>query len=311
MKDLHGKTAFVTGAASGIGLETARALAQRGARPILADIDGARAEAAAAQLRRDGADAIGIALNVAEEADWALAGETAARFGDVRILVSNAGVGGGAGAFETYDPEVWRWAYAVNAHAHLYACRTFLGAMKAAGEPAHLAITASMVALVPPPISVAYISSKFATLGVAMALRNELADTQVGISVLCPGMSATNIVATTARLRPGAGEQGAAAATAQNMSGVLAGGMSPARIGERVVQAIQAGEFFIFTHPEWKAMAQAQFDEILSAFGPSADPDYAGDDIDGLIAANGARRMNVAVGAKTSREAQEETPDVR
>ena len=296
MKDLKDKTAFVTGGASGIGLETARALAKRGARPILADIEGARAEAAAAELRAEGADAIGLQLNVAEEADWAKAGEAAAKFGDVRILFSNAGVGGGAGKFEDYDTEVWRWAYAVNAHAHLYACRTFLGAMKAADEPTHLAITASMVAIVPPPISVAYISSKFATLGIAMALRNELADTQVGISVLCPGMSATNIVATTAKLRPGQGEQGQAAQTAQNMSGVLAGGMSPAKIGERVARAIQTGEFFIFTHPEWKAMTEAGFAEILAAFGPSADPSYRGDDIDGLIAANGAKRMNVAVG---------------
>jgi len=296
MKDLKGKTAFVTGGASGIGLETARALAKRGARPILADIEGAHAEAAAAELRREGADAMGLQLNVAEEADWARAGETAAGFGDVRILFSNAGVGGGSGKFETYDPDVWRWAYAVNAHAHLYACRTFLGAMKAAGEPAHLALTASMVAIVPPPISVAYISSKFATLGIAMALRNELADSDVGISVLCPGMSATNIVATTAKLRPGASEQGAAAQTAQNMSGVLASGMAPGPIGERVAQAIEAGEFFIFTHPEWKVMAEAGFAEILAAFGPSADPGYGGDDIASLIAANGAKRMNVTVG---------------
>jgi len=296
MKDLKDKTAFITGGASGIGLETARVLAARGARPILADIDAARVKGAATELRAGGADAIGIQLDVAEEADWARAGEDAARFGDVRILFSNAGVGGGSGRFETYDTEVWRWAYAVNAHAHLYACRTFLGAMKAADAPCHLAITASMVAIVPPPISVAYISSKFATLGIAMALRNELADTEVGISVLCPGMSATRIVETTARLRPGAGEQGAAAQTAQNMSGVLASGMSPAKIGERVVRAIEAGEFFIFTHPEWKGMAEAQFAEILAAFGESADPGYAGDDIAGLIAANGARRMNVAVG---------------
>jgi len=295
VKDLKDKTAFVTGGASGIGLETARALAMRGSRLILADIEGARAEAAAADLRAEGADAIGLLLNVAEEADWARAGEAAAKFGEVRILFSNAGVGGGSGKFEAYDPEVWRWAYAVNAHAHLYACRTFLGAMKASGEPAHLAITASMVAIVPPPISVAYISSKFATLGIAMALRNELADTRVGISVLCPGMSATNIVATTARLRPGAVEQGAAAQTAQNMSGVLASGMSPAKIGERMACAIEAGEFFVFTHPEWKPMAEAAFAEMLAAFGESADPAYAGDDIAGLIAANGARRMNVAV----------------
>jgi short-subunit dehydrogenase len=167
--------------------------------------------------------------------------------------------------------------------------------MKATGRPCHLALTSSMVAIVPPPISVAYISSKFAALGIAMALRNELADTEVGISVLCPGMSATNIVETTQRLRPGASERGQAAQTAQNMTSVLAGGMSPEKIGQRVVHAIERGEFFIFTHPEWKAMAQAQVAEMLAAFGESADPDYPGDDIASLVAANGAQRMNVSV----------------
>jgi NAD(P)-dependent dehydrogenase (short-subunit alcohol dehydrogenase family) len=297
MKDLKDKTAFVTGGASGIGLATARALARRGARLILADVAADKVEAAAASLRADGTDAIGVVLDVTREDQWARAGERAAAFGEVRLLFSNAGVGGGSGKFETYDPEVWRWAYGVNAHAHLYACRTFLGGMKALDAPCHLALTSSMVAIVPPPISVAYISSKFATLGIAMALRNELADTQVGISVLCPGMSATNIVATTATLRPGATESGQAAQTAQNMSGVLAGGMSPERIGERVAQAIEAGEFFVFTHPEWKDMAAAQFAEILAAFGASADPSYTGDDIAGLVAANGAKRMNVVVGS--------------
>jgi NAD(P)-dependent dehydrogenase (short-subunit alcohol dehydrogenase family) len=295
MKDLRDKTAFITGGASGIGFATAKALGARGARLILADIDLSRVEAAASELRAAGVEAMGLQLNVAEEAEWARAGEAAARFGAVRVLFSNAGVGGGSGAFETYDTEVWRWAYAVNAHAHLYACRTFLGAMKAAGEPCHLALTSSMVAIVPPPISVAYISSKFATMGIAMALRNELAGTNVGISVLCPGMSATRIVETTQRLRPGASEQGAAAQTAQNMTSVLAGGMAPGKIGERMARAIERDEFFVFTHPEWKAMAEIQVAEMLAAFGESADPDYPGDDIDGLIAANGASRMNAAV----------------
>ena len=296
MKDFKGVTAFVTGGASGIGLATARALAGKGARLILADIEEARVEDAAASLRAAGADAIGLKLDVADEAEWLRAGEVAKAFGDVRILFSNAGVGGGSGQFETYDPEVWRWTYAVNAHAHLYACRTFLGAMKAIGEPCHLTITSSMVGIVPPPISVAYISSKFAALGIAMGLRNELADTQVGISVLCPGMSATNIVSTTRKLRPGASEQGAAAYTAQAMGSVLAAGMSPARIGERVVRAIEQDEFYIFTHPEWKRLAEPQIAEMLAAFGPSADPDYPGDDIESLVAANGAKRLNVSIG---------------
>ncbi len=294
MKNLDGKTAFITGGASGIGLATAKALSAKGVRLVLADIDKTRVEAAAKDLRDAGGDVLPVQLNVAEEAEWARAGEAAKAFGDVRILFSNAGVGGGAGKFEVYDSEVWRWNYAVNAHAHLYACHTFLGAMKASDE-AHLVITSSMVGIVPPPISIAYISSKFATLGIAMGLRNELADTQVGISVLCPGMSATRIVETTRELRPGGQEQRAAAGTSQAMGNVLASGMSPDAIGRRVVRAIENQDFYIFTHPEWKRLVEPQIAEMMAAFGESADPAYRGDDIDSLVAANGAKRMNVSV----------------
>jgi len=295
MTDVAGKTAFVTGGASGLGLATARALADRGARLVLADIDGAGAEAAAESLRAAGAEAMGLRLDVTDEASWADAGAAAQAFGPVRILFSNAGVGGGSGPFEDYDTDVWRWNYAVNAHAHLYACRTFLGAMKASDEASHFVITSSMVAIVPPPISVAYISSKYATLGIAMALRNELAGTCVDISVLMPGMSATRIVETTRDLRPAQVEVGRAAATSQAMQGVLAGGMDPAKIGARVVRAIEHGDYWIFTHPEWKAMAELVTRDMLTAFGESADPDYKGDDIDGLIAANGGRMFGARI----------------
>jgi NADP-dependent 3-hydroxy acid dehydrogenase YdfG len=295
MQALGGATAFITGGASGIGLATAKALAVKGVRLVLADIDEDRVREAADDLRTQGAEALPLKLDVTDEAAWARVGQAAQAFGPVRLLFSNAGVGGGAGKFEVYDPEVWRWNYAVNAHAHLYACRTFLGAMKASAEPCHVVITSSMVGIVPPPISIAYISSKFATLGIAMGLRNELAGTNVGISVLCPGMSATRIVETTRELRPGGQEGGAAANTSQAMGAVLASGMDPARIGARVVTAIEADEFWIFTHPEWKRLAEPQIAEMLAAFGPSADPDYRGDDIDGLLAANNASRMNVSV----------------
>ncbi len=295
MTDVAGKTALVTGGASGLGLATARALAGKGARLILADIDGAGAEGAAESLRAAGVEAMGLQLDVTDEASWADAGAAAQSFGPVRILFSNAGVGGGSGPFEDYDTDVWRWNYAVNAHAHLYACRTFLGAMKASGEASHLVITSSMVAIVPPPISVAYISSKYATLGIAMALRNELAGTCVDISVLMPGMSATRIVETTRDLRPAQVEVDRAAATSQAMQGVLAGGMDPAKIGARVVRAIENGDYWIFTHPEWKAMAEMVTRDMLTAFGESADPDYKGDDIDGLIAANGGRMFGARI----------------
>ncbi|MGN6498172.1 MAG: SDR family NAD(P)-dependent oxidoreductase [Tsuneonella sp.] len=296
MTEIAGRTAFITGAASGIGLATARSLGRQGASVVLADIDGDRAAAAAATLRGEGLTALGVQLDVSDPASWRQAKAAAAELGPVRILMSNAGVGGGSGAFEDYDPAVWRWNYDVNVHGHFNACQTFLGEMKASGEAAHLVITASMVALVPPPISVAYISSKFAALGIAMALRNELATTRVGVSVLCPGMAATRIVETTGKLRPNA-EAGAAVATAQAMGSVLASGMDPAAIGNHVVRAVRDGEFYIFTHPEWGPMLRTQFEEMLGAFGEASDPGYRGDDIDGLIAANGGRPF---VGARRS-----------
>jgi hypothetical protein len=80
------------------------------------------------------------------------------------------------------------------------------------------------------------------------------------------------------------------------MGSVLASGMSPEKIGQRLVRAIEREEFYVFTHPEWKRLAEPQIAEMLAAFGESADPDYPGDDIDGLIAANGANRLNVSVG---------------
>jgi len=302
MRDVAGHTAFITGGGSGLGLAMARALGEAGARVILADIDQDRLQAARSEIEASGAEALALRLDVTDEASWADAKRQAAAFGPVRILCSNAGVGGGAGAFETYDPEVWRWNYAVNAHAHLYACRAFLGEMKASGEPGHLVVTASMVGIVPPPVSVAYISSKFAAVGIALALRNELAGTQVGISMLCPGMAATRIVETTRELRPGGAETGAAAGTSQAMGSVLASGMSPDRIGARVLKAICEDAFYVFTHPEWKRLVEPQVAEMMAAFGDSADPAYPGDDIDALVAANGARAFAAAT-ARRDRDA--------
>lgn len=295
MRIISGKTALITGGASGIGLGAARALVEKGAAVVVADIDAEGAEKAAVELRAAGGRAMGIVLDVTKEESWTAAREAVADFGPVSILFSNAGVGGGSGPFEDYDPDVWRWNYAVNADAHLFGCRTFLGAMKASGEPSHLVITASMVAVVPPPLSAAYISSKYAALGIAMALRNELAGTNVGISVLMPGMAATRIVETTRVLRPGAVEEGDAAATSRAMQAVLMGGMSPDRIGERVVRAIEQGEYWIFSHPEWKGMTERLTQEMIAAFGESADPSYAGDNLDGVIAANKGRMIGSEV----------------
>src|SRR3546814_19269578 len=106
-----------------------------------------------------------------------------------------------------------------------------------------------------------------------------------------PGMSATRIVETTRDLRPVDQEVGKAAATSQAMQGVLAGGMSPDRIGARVAQAIENGDYWIFNHSEWKAMAELETQDMMSAFGTSGDTATRGEEIDGLVQTNGGRRV--------------------
>lgn len=277
MTGVAGQVALVTGGASGIGLGIVRALTKRGARVAIADIDIDRARAAAGEV-----GAIAVALDVTKPGMWAeVADAVRTQLGDVRILCNNAGVGGGPGLIEDYDLDVWRWTYEVNVHSLIYSMHAFLPAMKASGERCHIVNTASMVALVPTPNSIAYVSSKFGTLGVTFGLRSELRDHDIGVSLLCPGMSATRIVETSGRLRPGDG-----AVTAEKMiamQAVLAGGMSPDAVGEKVARSIEADEFYIFTHPEWGPLYEAHARDVLSGFGESADPGHR-DDLDTLLA---------------------------
>lgn len=293
MKQVRGETAFVTGGASGIGLGMVRALGAAGAKVAICDVDIARAQSVAADLVAQGAQAMAVALDVTDPAAWeAAASAVRAQLGEVTILCNNAGVGGGSGLAEAYDPEVWRWVYAVNVDSLLYSVRTFLPGMKAGGRPCHIVNTASMSAVVPTPNSIAYVSTKYAAMGFTLALRNELGGTNIGISVLCPGMTATRIVETTQASRPGHAEQGTGGATAAAMNAILSTGMQPDSVGRAVLEAILADRFYIFTHPEWKPLVAARAQELLDGFGDTAEPGYQ-DNLQGLMAAasTGAFKM--------------------
>src|SRR5260221_1846137 len=114
MKDISGKTAFVTGAASGIGLGIATAFAQAGAKVMLCDIEDAALQAAVEQLKRTNADVEGVRADVSLKGELeAAAAATVARYGKVHILVNNAGVGGG-GPYGTWSDAAWDWTLGVN-----------------------------------------------------------------------------------------------------------------------------------------------------------------------------------------------------
>jgi NAD(P)-dependent dehydrogenase (short-subunit alcohol dehydrogenase family) len=225
-----GESAFVTGAASGIGLGIARALVARGARVALVDLDGDKLAAAAAELGAAGGSAVAIELDVSAEDRWTDAADRAeAALGPVSILVNNAGVISAAPLTETTF-ENWRRHFRVNVDGQFLGTSAFLPRFLERGGRAHILNTASMGGLMPVPGVGAYSASKFASVGLSLALREELRDTGVRVSVLCPGTVSTGMTA--------------AGTTSEHPAGA-----DPDRVGEQVVEAMEAGRFLIATHP--------------------------------------------------------------
>jgi len=274
MTAINGKTALITGAAGGIGLGIAQALAREGAHVVLADIDVPEAEKQAAALRAQGAKAIALRLDVTDQAAWASAKtEIEGAFGPVRILCNNAGVFTGAGPLETIDLKLWHWMFSVNLDSHLYAIQTFLPEMRASGEAAHIVNTVSMAGVFAAAFGGAYSASKFAALGLAETLRQEVKGSKIRVSVVCPGFVSTRLAYTSLVQKPGGHKDSDDAAT-EAFDAALQLGMTPEKIGNRTAQGIKANEFYIFTHGSYRPVVAEIARQQLDAFSRPADPNH-------------------------------------
>lgn len=260
------ETALVTGAASGMGLGISRALVEAGAKVALVDINGERLAAAVEELTAAGGDVIALEFDVSDPDAWQDAADRAEQaLGPVSIVCSNAGVSGG-GPLDEISLDVWRFVQRINLDAQFLAISTFLPRMKSRGGRAHIMSTASQAGLVPMGNVGAYVASKFASIGLALTLREELRGTDIGVSVLCPGTVATPLARTEAEIQAKQlGRDFNPEAIEQN-SALLAQGADPDRVGAQVVEAIQNREFFIFTHVEWLPLVQRVHDEIAQAY---------------------------------------------
>ncbi|WEV29579.1 SDR family NAD(P)-dependent oxidoreductase [Streptomyces sp. 71268] len=271
-----GEAAFVTGGASGIGLGVARALVAAGAKVALSDVDEGRLAEAAKELTDAGGTVTAVRLDVSDEKSWATAADRAEEaLGPISILCNVAGVNGG-GPIEETPLEIWRWVLAVNIDGQFLGVSTFLPRFKGRGTRAHILNTASISGLVPMANVGAYTASKFASVGFTMVLREELCDSNVGVSLLIPGTVATRINFTAgeaeARLL---GRQLNREVTEANHA-VLAAGADPDRVGEQVVEAIQGNQFAIVTHREWGTLARrahAEIEDAYEAFDGRHGPD--------------------------------------
>lgn len=268
MKDLRGKGAIVTGAASGIGLGIARALAGRGARLALLDIEADALDRARRQVAAEGEVAATIRVDVSDRAAMAAAAtEAAAALGRIHVLCNNAGVEYSGVPLDRVPDCDWDWAIGVNVFGVINGLQAFLPLMKAHGEGGHVVNTASIGGLHVSPgwAYGVYTTTKFAVVGLSEALREDLEPHGIGVSVLCPAAVDTAIMRS-GRNRPkrfgGAFEQSQDHPIAE----ALKTGMAPKEIGHWVVRAIRDDAFYILPHPHTRAWVERRHGRIMDAY---------------------------------------------
>ena len=270
MKDFHGKTAFITGGASGIGFALARAFGREGAQIALADIDFNAAQFAVERLHKEQVRAVPIRCDVGERRSIERAAlETLANFGKVHIVCNNAGVAVG-GPLGTVSDDDWRWIIDVNLMSVVYGIETFYPLIRSHGEGGHIVNTASVAGLISPPGLEPYAATKFAVVAMSEGWAQQLQQINIGVSVLCPGFVRTRIHES-GRARPdrygGQGEVDPGVGPTQAEAAEnIAHGIDPDIVGARTVEALKADEFYIFTHPFMRDFVEARFQGIRAAF---------------------------------------------
>jgi NAD(P)-dependent dehydrogenase (short-subunit alcohol dehydrogenase family) len=277
MKDFQGRTAVITGAASGIGRGLAERAAREGMNVVLADVEEEPLAQTAAMLEDSGANVLAVHTDVSQSASVeALAQQALDRFGAVHLLCSNAGVGSPGRTVWKHTVADWEWVLGVNLWGAIHCARVFVPIMLAQEGDSHIVNTASIAGLTSSPWRGAYAVSKHGVVTLSEMMHQELAlesNGRVNVSVLCPGLVSTGIQ-TSKRNRPGAfantpeddvqnpGFRAWIENTAQR-------GISPSQAAEIVFNAVEEQRFYILTHPELKEFVRDRMDAVLNDQDPT------------------------------------------
>jgi NAD(P)-dependent dehydrogenase (short-subunit alcohol dehydrogenase family) len=276
MKQFEGKTAVVTGAASGIGRALAERFAQARMQVVLADIEKDALDRAVRELEERQYRVIGVVANtMVRDSVEALAKKAIDEFGKVHVVCNNAGIAAMAGGmkpiWEVSDRD-WQWVMGVNFYGVLYGIQAFVPHMLAHGEEGHIVNTASLAGVMPGGGT--YGVSKHGVLSLTESLHQSLLmqNAKIGASVLCPGFVNTNIFdaernrpkdlatkATDAEPSPEMREMGRA---------MLAAGKQPSDVAEIVFKSIEENRFYILPHPAWDPIVRSRVDAILARGAP-------------------------------------------
>jgi NAD(P)-dependent dehydrogenase (short-subunit alcohol dehydrogenase family) len=268
MRDFAGKTAFVTGGASGIGLALCRVFAEAGIKIMLTDIEKEALDTALASLEGIGTEVRGVLCDVADPVSVDKAAEAAfTAFGRIHIVCNNAGVGG-RGGIDEISLANWRWVLDVNLMGVVHGVRAFVPHIRAHGEGGHIVNTASMAGMVSARRFAPYPASKFAVVAMSEGLANELEPFGIGVTVVCPGFVRTRIMES-ARNRP---ERygldpisNVVNPVAARVAELVRTGMDPQDVASQVLAAIRDNQLYVFTHPERRGDIEERFQRILAA----------------------------------------------
>lgn len=267
MRDLTGKIAVVTGAASGIGLAIARALGRAGMQVALLDIQPDAAKRAGESLAEAGIRCIPVAVDVSDPSSvQRAADEIVHRLGKPHLLANNAGVAfHGTPLSETSHAD-WQWVLGVNLMGAIHAVDAFLPLLREQAE-AHIVNTASGSGFFirPGRHQGPYAASKYALVAYTEALEAELAGSSVHVSLLCPGATSTQIHAS-GQNRPA--RFGGAVERPQELylKDIAGQGLDPDTVAETALHGIRENRFYIFTHPGTRDLIEARHARILEAF---------------------------------------------
>jgi NAD(P)-dependent dehydrogenase (short-subunit alcohol dehydrogenase family) len=271
MREFSGKTAFITGGASGIGLALGQAFAKQGMKVMLADVETSALEQAVAGLRDVTPDVRGIHCDVADAGSVERAAQAAFdAFGHVHVLCNNAGVAA-AGGIDHISVDNWRWVIDVNLMGVLHGIASFLPHIRKHGEGGHIVNTASMAGMSGGLGFSPYMASKFAVVAMSEGLSAQLKPHGIGVSVLCPHFVRTAI-GQSERNRPERYGQTApldpatpAAAMIAELARLIEAGIEPSDVAARVLSAIRDNELYVFTHPKMRELVDGRFAAIQAA----------------------------------------------
>ncbi len=284
MKRLAGRTAVITGAGSGFGLELSRLLAREGMSLVMADVQAAALEAAAAEVRGLGVEVLAQVVDVSKaEQVEALGAATLARFGAPGVVFNNAGVGAGGLIWE-HTLKDWEWVVGVNLMGVAHGVRVFTPMMLEAASrdqsfEGHIVNTASMAGLLNAPNMGVYNVTKHAVVSMSETLYQDLrlVTEQVSASVLCPYFVPTGIHQSE-RNRPADMANGDSGPTRSQLIGaamaekaVTSGKVSAAQVAQFVVDAIKDDRFYVYSHPHALGGVQVRLEDVMLQRNPT-DP---------------------------------------